>query len=132
MSDLNTKMVEAVSRLIELTQDDRIKWAESTVPSRLSEDANVFIEAVFCTETAGRHLRLYERETRKYVNPLFGAITFSENPLWEKRVVLEIVDLTERVLWTFPNVTPLSDLLETVRFQVADVSDFIRALSSSD
>ena len=50
------------------------------------------------------------------------------DPLGEQEkteTVLGFVDDRDNMLWLFPNVTPLRDLLATVHYQVANARDFL-------
>jgi hypothetical protein len=46
--------------------------------------------------------------------------------------VLEFVDDRDNMLWRFPNVTPLRNLLATVHYQVAPVSDFLNDIPNEE
>ena len=46
-------------------------------------------------------------------------------PYWESNVKLEFIDERGLMLWAFPQVSVLWDLLSAVQYQVAGVKDFM-------
>jgi hypothetical protein len=46
--------------------------------------------------------------------------------------VLEFVDDRDNMLWRFPNVTPLRDLLAPLHYQVANARDFLNDILSEE
>lgn len=133
MAETEDKWVEAVAKLIKLTQENKIKWHSSEPPTNLKGDADDYVETVFLTKYNDRNLRLYKRIYKRDLSPLVSALkkTMGESYprfSWYSSVVLEILDLGNNKIWTFPTVTPLEDLLTSVRFQVADVNAFIEKL----
>jgi hypothetical protein len=51
-------------------------------------------------------------------------------PHWESETILEIINEKGKTLWTFPDVTGLDDLLDTVEYQAAGVRDFLDEMVS--
>lgn len=127
MVELKDKLVEAVAKLIRLTQDGTIRWSSAEPPEYLLGDSEDYVETVFTASHDNRNLRLYNRIYKADVIPLLQTIS-SPSSLWKSEVNLEIVDSSYNPIWTFPRVTPLIDLLDSVRYQVADVNDFIEGL----
>ena len=127
MPELKDKLVEAVAKLIQLTQENKIKWSSDEPPDNLKGDANDYVETIFLTKHENKNLRLYERMYKVEVAPMLQVLS-SYNSHWKSEVNLEILDSAHNNIWTFPLVTPLNDLLESVRYQVADVNDFIEGL----
>jgi hypothetical protein len=127
MPELEDKLVEAVAALIKLTQENKIAWSSSEPPGNLNSDEDVYVGTVFLGTHNKRILRLYERETKVRFNPLLSAFA-SQDSSWKAEVILEILDSANNMIWTFPTLTPLKDLLASVRYQVADVNDFIEDL----
>lgn len=119
MSDEKTKSLEAVTRMIELTQQGKLEWTtESPVRTRNVENN---ISPVFYTNYKDRLLRLYKVKIEVGRSGYSG---FSERTAQEK-VVLEFVNENGYALWMFPEVSALQDLLTAVKYQLAGVSDFL-------
>lgn len=121
MGDLK-KYVKTVAKLNELTQDRNLLW--STIPDaeslNLGKDKPV--KTVFQSDYKGKELRIYE-ETYKFWTDV-------DRFEWSNRIVLAIVGDDNENLWEFPSVIGITDLFESVRFQVANVDQFIDDLFS--
>ena len=133
MAETEDKWVEAVAKLIKLTQASKIKWSSSKPPDYLKGDADDYVETIFLAKYNDRNLRLYQRIYKIEFNPLTGSGLFKfgdprPDYLWSSNVALEMLDLDGNKIWKFPQVTPLEDLLTSVRFQVADLDGFIEKL----
>ena len=121
------RWVDAITSMIELTQDGMLRWTVVSNASTHYGDEER-ITPVFQTTYNDKALRLYKvRRPTNYSNALIGlySISGTEPPRWITRVVLEFVDSEGRALWTFPEVEALSDLLTSVQYQVTGVSDFL-------
>lgn len=127
MAELKDKLVEAVAKLIKLTQENEIKWTVLQTPEILKGNPDDFVENVFVTTFNQRKLRLYERVYSVDIIPIVSVFA-NEKTSWRSETSLEIVDSDYNSIWAFPKVTPLSDLLVSVRYQVAGVDDFIEDL----
>jgi len=133
MAETEDKWVEAVAKLIKLTQENKIKWSSSKPPDNLKGDADDYVETVFLTKYNEKNLRLYKRIYKvelDYLTSLghFKIGTSLPKYTWRSEVILEMLDLGNNKIWTFPTVTPLQDLLTSVSYQVADVNAFIENL----
>ena len=95
--------VRAVATLIRRTEEGKIKWKSGEPPEPLQSD----VEVVFTSEYEGKRLRLY---TAKY-----------------RGVILELGDDAEEGWYDIPVFTSqaASELLESVKYQVYGVSDFL-------
>lgn len=131
-----TKWVDAVTRMIELTQQGEMRWVPIE-PYGMSENENR-TSAVFRSSYKDKTLRIYERKVheRQRVlddeDPLSVSITNLLKPkyqsVWVYQVVLEFIDGNGNTLWTFPKVSALRDLLSAVQYQAAGVNEFIDGL----
>jgi hypothetical protein len=121
------KWVDAVARMIELTQQGKLRWAAKP-KAKTSSDDDDRTTAVFETEYKGKSLRLYKVRVNSGGLGLFGLVALgqsNEPPKWRNKVVLEFVNTEGLALWTFPEVNALADLLATVQYQAAGVRDFL-------
>ena len=121
------RWVDAISSLIELTQDGKVSWkvnANAKTPYENERTSSVF-ESTY----ADRALRLYKIKLPSNISSVTGGLLYSiqgiEPPKWFAKIILEFIDTQGRALWTFPDIDALSDLLTSVQFQVAGVKDFL-------
>jgi len=127
--------VDAVTRMIELTQRGKMRWS-SVEPIGSSAEEQNRTSAVFTTTYNDKTLMLYERKVseRRLVregDPKRIASYFLDPKyeiVWLPEVVLEFVDAAGATLWKFPEVAALRDLLTAVQYQAAGVSDFLTGL----
>ncbi len=111
---------KALAKLNELTQRGLLKWEIVTPPdTRGSSDV---VEIAYGTEFEGQRLRIFSRRSK---------IALDEDRFdWSERPVLQIVDGGGRPLYEFPTVAGVSDLLESVQYQVSGVGQLIEKLAS--
>ena len=146
MTEERNKWIDAVIKLLELTQEGNLHWDLYGVGIQplFEENEGVALSAIFTTSYNGKNLRLYKerykRPKRQTISESVTAIGLSlaggEPPptpmLWDSRIRLEFVTEEGASLWSFPDMAPLEDLLETVQYQVAGVKDFLDDLLSED
>jgi hypothetical protein len=132
MSTEKNKWVDAVAKLIQLTQEGELKWTIDEPPTFFSKRPNARVEVVFVAKYGEKSLRLYERRFQEEF------IDFDESEMrpvpkveWRKAVVLEFIDANGNGLWAFPSVEALNDLMSAVQYQVAGVKDFLTELLAS-
>lgn len=132
MSTEKSKWVEAVAKLIQLTQQGELKWTIDEPPVSFSKGPNARVEIVFVAKYGEKSLRLYER---RFQEEFVDFDEFEMRPVpkteWRKAVVLEFIDDFGNSLWTFPSVEALNDLMSAVQYQVAGVKDFLTELLAS-
>ena len=137
MASEREKVIDAIVKLIRETQEGRITWGIKEPPASLKLDANTAVEIVYETAYKDRRLRLYkesylvdpgslERSFKRITDDMLG----TRYPHWESEVILEIIDEKGKTLWTFPNVSGLDDLLDSVEYQAAGVRDFLDEIVS--
>lgn len=132
MSIDRNRSIEAVAKLMWLTQDGALVWQAQEPPSSFSKRPDSRVEVVFVCKYADRNLRLYEKLVQEEVED------FDENKMrpinrieWNKRVVLEFIDANGNGLWAFPSLDMLNDLAATVQYRAAGVRDFLAELLAS-
>lgn len=132
------KIVEKITRMITLTQNNTIKWrAVSPESEKIIQDDNSYaIGAVYTAEYKGKYLRLYKRRFKVSEPPYASGVTATllgaagllskiSYPYWATKVVFEFTSSVGDSLWVFPEVSSLEDLFSTVQYQVADVGNFL-------
>lgn len=134
MSTEKDKMLDAVVKLINLTQDGKLKWRTIKPRQSLNRDNESVVDLVYTTDYKSKKLGLYENKYRVETPPSgslsgsFGNIFGVTYPHWNSIVILEFIDSAGNNLWTFPDVQGLSDLLKTVRYQIAGINEFLDSL----
>ena len=132
MASEKNKWIDATARLLRLTQEARLIWESHRPPDYLNSQADKRVDVVYKAEYNDRTLRLYEmryKVERPHAYLSFTA-TISiydqrEYPYWTSTIVLELLDQNGLSPWAFPNTQVLADLLESVRYQVSGVKDFM-------
>ena len=134
------KWVDAITRMIELTQQGKMTWSSIEPTGTAAEEKNR-TSAVFRTVYNGKALRLYERKVaeKRLINPeeaqpfrLFHFGDLKYETVWIREIVLEFIDSEGATLWTFPKIGALRDLLTAVQYQAAGVGEFLNDLFSGE
>ncbi len=140
MSEPKERELEAILKLIELTQDGRLTWKATAPWGELVDTESRKIASVYTCDYEGRQLRIYIERVRvdkpsgldalistKPVDTIFGmpSVMF---PYWDATTILEITDQKGRSLWRFPTKPALRELMAAVKYNVAGVKDLIDKL----
>ena len=141
MSTEKNKWIDAVGKLLQLTQDGDLEWKPRDPPAYLNvQPDRKRVDVAYEARYKDRRLRLYElmykvekpREsvTSAFTHPALASAIGSafnqpEYPYWTKRTVLELLDQSGFGAWTFPTTEVLDDLLTAVRYQAAGVKQFL-------
>jgi hypothetical protein len=132
MATERNKWIEAVGKLLELTQDRELVWQTRNPPTHLNPQSEYRrIDVVYETQFKDRTLRLYELKFKvEKPNPLFAATSASifdqrQYPYWAKKTVLELLDQNGLSAWAFPDIDSIDHLLTSVQYQVAGVKEFL-------
>lgn len=125
LADDEGDWVRAVASLIRLTEEGKLKWKSGHPPKSLRDQQ---VDVVFTSEYEGKRLRLH-RETSKVEEPnpnLFNFGPFKRAyPYWIEEVVLELGDEAEQGWYRIPETEAARELLESVKYQVYGVDDFL-------
>jgi hypothetical protein len=117
------RWVDAVTRMIELTQQGKLIWSVEYIPAPDDGDRTM---VAFLARYKDKLIRLYKGRIRLEYDDLARVReTMFPSPTWATKIVLEFVNTDGETLWTFPEVEALSDLLSAVQYQVAGVGDFL-------
>ena len=127
---MNERFVEAVAKLIELTQLGKLHWKAYSPDETLKVYPDDRLSTVFETNYQGRKLRVYRRTFKlRDATPMVEVFIGKKD--WQSVVILEFLAENNAVLWRFPTMPILDDLLSAVQYQVAGVDEFIDALLKS-
>jgi hypothetical protein len=143
MSTEKNKWIDAVGRLLELTQTGELRWSPQDPPSYLNlQPERQRVAVVYETRYNERKLRLYQL-MYKVDKPIetSGTSGFSgysvasmfkqtepHYPYWTKKTVLELLDQSGFGAWTFPAMEVLDDLLAAAQYQAAGVREFLNEI----
>ena len=123
LSERQHKWIEAIVKLIRLTQKNQLKWHVETLPESLQHRGrlqDIKADEVYVSEIKGSQLRLSEISPRLMFKPMLS-IFEQPKPI---NVVLEVINpiggqITDKV----SGIEGLDNLLETV--QTSGVDNFL-------
>jgi hypothetical protein len=119
------KFVSVIAKLNELTQEGKLTWSKEHFPENLNLGKDRPVKLVFSAFFRNKTLRIYAEEYKYWYE--------EDRYEWDSRIVLAFVDdITSQNIWEFPQVAGLADLYESVRYQEADVDQFIDEILSED
>jgi hypothetical protein len=128
----SNKYVDAMAKLLTLTQKGKLRWREGDRSALPSDSADERIDTVYEATHLERRLRLFRRLTPKKEESLnyitVSAFVRSNPTKWVASYVLQILGEQNRPLWTFPSSETLRDLWTAVQYQVSGVDDFVNRL----
>ena len=120
MSTERNKWIDAIGKLIALTQERKLGWR--SYPSEGYPALSGVVDVVYLADHTGKTLRLYESKSRVERG------MFPGSGEWESEAVLELVDSSGLSVWTFPHTDATEHLLGAVKYQVAGVGEFLEEL----
>ena len=146
MTEEKNKWIEAISKLIKLTQEGKLEWRaplEMEFPESKTDTDIENIYSIFITTYKNKSLRIYKRKflvrgfglTSKKLRDLYAFSKSLDSPNeaeWHAKVILEMIDINGKALWTFPDEKILNDLLIAVEYQVSGVKEFLTAILSEE
>ncbi|MCR1025776.1 hypothetical protein NQT66_13215 [Cellulophaga baltica] len=112
-----------VVKLNKMTQNGELNWSSHN--SRLAlNDQEETVDKIYRTSYKGKYFRLFKYRSRDYTDEgVFYWITG-----WR----LEITDENYNAEWTFPEERAVTDLYDSVRYQIVDVDDLLNELFSDE
>jgi hypothetical protein len=126
--------IEAVAKLIRLTHEDQLAWKRVELLNDSKQEIDAYI-----AKYKGRRLKLSERENpfdeenfkrmAQYRSPkseIEKTLDFFKSIKNTPLITLEFVDENEISLWRFPQTSALRDLMSSVRYQSANVKEFLK------
>jgi hypothetical protein len=137
-NDNKNQLIEAIAKLIKLTQEGRIMW-QAADKTGLPSDTDISrSDSVYTAVYRNQRLRIYRSLTRMRRDDTAAWLRSMSKPelgssyTWIHSVVLQFVDDDGRTKWTFPRNDALSDLLTAVQYQSAGVGEFINSLLAEE
>lgn len=133
MNEKVDKNLEAMGKLILLTQKGKIEW-ESINPDVVQRSGqDDIISSAFMCSYKEQLLRVYLRKY-KAAPKSFGLISVivsdGKKPSlqWYSEVILELINSNGHSLWQFPKENILKDLLEAIRYKTSGAHNVIQSL----
>lgn len=116
MSDNKNQYIEALAKLLELTQKNRLEWNIVPTANALRD---ISVGSVYEAEYKEKKLRLYTKKNPFKVGGLLGVANKGYD------VVLEIADRFGNPAWQFPDELITIDLYKAVKFKASGAQDLI-------
>lgn len=115
------KTVELITKLLQLTSENKITWKPSDAPSTITKGTDDIVSSYFETEHNGKTFSLYIRRYQQY-SAEFDTL------YWSEEIKLAIID-EDRLIWSNTNYpSALKDLYEYVQEQAACLDDILESL----
>jgi hypothetical protein len=140
MPDKKDQNIEAMAKLLFLTQQGTIAW-NSEDPSVIEKKTtDETISSVFLSQYKDKLIRIYLRKYKALGLQglglkglgLAGLGLPSVNYDWKEEVILELTDDKGNSIWQFPKETILNDLLQAVKYKASGAYDLIQSLLSDN
>lgn len=139
MEESSDRELEAILKLIKLTQDGTLKWEAAMPWGDLVENEATQYSSVFSCDYGDKLLRMFTEKKRiDKPSGLFQHLMDSQYlngdrkyPYWAEKVVLEITNQNGQSLWRFPYKSAIGDLFSAAKYQVAGVKDLLDSLLSN-
>ncbi len=134
MPNDRNKWIDAVGKLLQLTQDGHLEWEPRDPPAYLNlQPDRKRVEVVYEAHYKDRTLRLYQfsykvekpRASLSALRDLGAYFDQPDYPYWTSKTVLELLDTSGFGAWTFPETEAIDHLLIAVSYQVAGVKEFL-------
>lgn len=132
MEESTDRELEAILKLIKLTQDGTLKWQPVTQSGDLVETSAVKYANIMTCIYDDKLLRIYsEKKLKDKPNKLERMLTGSlldeerSYPYWASTSVLEISNDKGQSLWRFAYKPAIKDLLNAAKYQASGVKDFL-------
>lgn len=127
MKEEKNKWINAIANLIKLTQNGTVKWRSQDPSDLLNIKDDQIVEVVFTAKYKNYNLRLYNRKYKVAHDPAayFDPLKRYKEGTWVPEVVLNFTDMHGHPVYTYPQSSILTDLLNTVQYQVAGIQGFL-------
>ena len=107
--------IGVIDELIKLTQHNTISWTIDE-PSEGMNSFDSKVDLIYRVYYSNNSVRIYENRYKYYVD--------DSQYVWDTRVVMDIVDEYDRVLWRFPYTSNMQELLKVIQFKNPQIQNF--------
>lgn len=112
------KYIKLVSKLNRLTKEEKLEWKKTPAPFALRAGLNTVWVDFYNTYYADTYLGIGEVRFENYSD-------YHDKSYWDQKVVWALLDNDDEVRYELPEVEGLWNLLETIRYSLADVDNTI-------
>lgn len=114
----NEKAIKLITKLNRETSKGEVKWSAETPPKALTTATESEVFVYFEAKYKDKYVAVFERKSKYF---------YDEHEFyWSESQVFAVLDRQQRVLLEFEENSPaLSDLMATVREQVADLDGLL-------
>lgn len=137
MEESTDRELEAILKLIKLTQDGTLKWQPATQYGDLVETSAVKYSSIMTCTYNDKLLRIFSEKKlkdkpSKLERLMTGSLLDEERayPHWVSISVLEISNNKGQSLWRFAYKPAIKDLLNAAKYQASGVKDFLDSILS--
>jgi hypothetical protein len=122
----NKKYVYAVGKLNRFTQENKIKWKKLQPPNSLTLGTDNVITDFYCANYEKKTIGIYKESNKTYLSDR------RYDFIWDSRIALALFDKNWEETWRFPIVEGLTELLDSVKYQLSDIESFIDMILHQD
>ena len=138
MEESIDRELEAILKLLELTQEGLITWETRPPTGDLFDTNSIKYTNIMHCRYESKNLRIYtERKLRDKPNALTSLLSDSilgverSYPYWAERTILEICSEQGQSLWRFVHKPAIKDLLNAAKYQASGIKDFLNTILKS-
>jgi len=119
-----SKWEQAISKLVEFTQDGKLEW-EIVSPKEYLPNGDIS-GAMLIVKYGEKHLLLCRKAYMRLSGGVFATLAGSGNEVKDYRPELSVYDIKARVtVYTFPQSELINDLYKAATFNAAKVDELI-------
>lgn len=119
MMSFQSKETQLITKLIRLTNDNKIQWTIKDPPRSIIMGTNDFVPIYFEAKYKDKYVAIYQQRRQHFYPD-------TESFYWTEEIVFAVLDAQNRVLWENTEHSPaLFDLLGTVREKLAGIDSLL-------
>jgi len=124
-----SKWEQAISKLVEFTQDGKLEWGIVNPKEYLPDDETTGV--MLLVKYKDKHLILYQGSYTRISGNVFAMISGQGNEVEDFRPELSVYDVNEKVIvYTFPYSQLVEDLYKAATFSAAKIDELILSILS--
>lgn len=124
-----SKWEQAISKLVEFTQDGKLEWGIVNPKEYLPDDETTGV--MLLVKYKDKHLILYQGSYTRISGNVFAVISGQGNEVEDFRPELSVYDVNEKVIvYTFPYSQLVEDLYKAATFSAAKIDELISSILS--
>lgn len=112
---LKEKAAKTVEKLLALTQDNLIEWERIKDTRSITYTTNTEVEVAYSAEVNGNNFLVYEAS--------YKTMDEEERLYWDSRIVVDMIDDDDVMLWRLPRTPGMWDLLEAIQVRAGNIEE---------